>query len=457
MQIKQYTKILGTYSAASMFAKYNFTQKEINTMFTKGRYDNECYYVWNTMIHEYMHHLQILGTSMGRHYAFLIGSSGYLLSDQLGHYIRNGYYSRLRRPLIFNYFYDKKFSDYLSVNRNMALSQGLIARLFFAKSQRSKDYKGFLNFIDKPKSYTLPNELESVPILKLKNRKYYLGAYLLFESFASMNERLSLMISLPKNKLIKAWSLIPNYPYQTIENYILKELNLSSFNFNLNRAIIDVALNPEIDNLDKPAKKWKDVHPGYRFLKIIEFLKSKSIKVDKKLNYDEILTLTSDIYKKLRWTNPWENLNSFDLPFTPFLSESIKIRKDNPIALILPVENLNLLSSIPMPNNEPSVPISADKNAILDAHPEFDPAAFHIFIQAALLMAENWANIIKMDYIECPLHSKSSPPNSKCIGGCEFEMALKAVTGLSFKKFSNIPKATMKDIQIYKSEIIRQS
>src|ERR1039457_7279710 len=123
-------QILGIYNAGSYLTNTFFSKEEIRrSQPRKGKgYDLNYYYVFTTLLHEYYHHLQIIGTSFGRDYTQSIFGFGAMISKICKECFVNGVPEKFRRPFSFNELVNEneRFYNALGVSGHIRLLLGIL-------------------------------------------------------------------------------------------------------------------------------------------------------------------------------------------------------------------------------------------------------------------------------------------------------------------------------------------
>lgn len=446
MSEKRFKEVLEyscSYSPASLFTKFSFKQWEIETAKKKDEARKECYYVLSTFMHEWMHHLQFVGTTIGRELLHLLFATG-ILSRAIKKYVEQGNYARLRRPFIFNYYFDKEFKKNFDLKISSGMFSGLIANAYLGFGPELDDkvpLKSILKNDDIKLKNIEPPQKEEIPLIKIGKKEYYLGSWHIMESFASIHEKIYLFSILKGDKLKEAINAIQFDPYWIIEKYVEQELNFQDNMFWLTRALCDLALNPCF-NLKKNEDKWlwEDIHPGWRLVRAVEYLQSKNI--NKPLSFSkDAIEIKNMIQTALGWIDPWEDYKLQKDLFPWYLKEAIEIRKTKPGAFAFCTENHDyLMTKIqPFVGHAP-FPTSIVKEDLSFDTDSYSPAeTYDVFLKMAVF-GEQVIKLFRKTEIHCPYHNLSFPPNDDCVPGCSFAESFKNFMGITFSEYSKIPE-----------------
>jgi hypothetical protein len=458
MNLKRFeeNKVLGSYSIASLFTKYNFSKKEEEEASKQNMKNN---YVTATIFHEWIHHLQIVGTSVGRYLWTSLFSAGGL-SKVILNYIEDGNFNRLRRPILFNLYFDEKFKKYIDFNANVSLMSGLMAKTFLGivdKSQNNEQmkdiFKGnplFFNQVESPKE-------KAIPIIKIEDKTYSIGAKHIMESFAWINERMLHASKLNNKEFKKIIRLIHEEPYYVVDFFLAQELtDLDDGLYWLSRMLCDIALNPTFKApKDHDKWAWEDIHPGWRFVRAVEYLKSLGLK--KFSCPEETYKLKKLIYDKFGWIDPWESGENDGSIFSWYYNEVKQIRSESPLAFSLCFEKYeNLIKKIPTFKGFPQMPTKIDIEKLSSEYASLTPEQiFHYTVNLGMIGAVI-LEVLNSDLKRCPLHNIAFSDNSqnKCIPNCEFEFIFKTNFGMTIKEYFDIPLAKKSDIEQYENEVI---
>jgi hypothetical protein len=144
------------------------------------------------------------------------------------------------------------------------------------------------------------------------------------------------------NKILKESSNID--PYELVLLILSDTLNMKFIDvFQIAQTCCDIALNPILDN-NLNGQEWENVHPGWRFIRIVEALKKMNLKKGDLSDND---TISKRIIDCLEWPIPikalvnWFNKDSFYIPYDNCIKS---IRNKIPFILGNPLKYLNILS-----------------------------------------------------------------------------------------------------------------
>jgi len=448
MNTERYEDILGSFHSGSLYTKFEFTKNELEKAFVE-KYLREYFYVNSTLLHEWCHFIQAISTSIGRRLSDYLIASGTFLSRTFRNYVMEGNLERIRRPLIFNFFYDDRLRESLDETAYLGFIFGALVRGILGHDSSPELMVIFENPLFEPNFFKKPKNA-MCPIIEINGSQCILGAWVIFESFASINEKVYIGEIFDKGEYRKILNSIPLYPYYIIELHVRQEI--SGFNYRFVRALCDLALNPCIECANENNKRdWEDIHPGWRLVRSVEYVRELGIDITL-LSEEEILEVIKAIEKHYGWKNPWEEkLAEFASPY--FLNDLHMIRERHPSALFLCTENFSLLKSyFPLFIGKPGIPKDILKTSSEFGLKDFNPETnFVAFLQYATITGQ-FSSILLEPNIRCPLHNLPFPPNHNCVEDCEFEMWFKTLLGISLEDYIRIPIASQEDIVFFENE-----
>ena len=440
-----HAQVLGRFSPASLFTKFEFFKWQIDKAFGKDTMDDEVYYVHSTLIHEWIHQIQILGTSFGRQLMFLVMHSGIATGGSYARYIRQGNFDRLRRPLIVNSFFDKMFRDGLTNDDYLGLFSGSLVRKYLGGDSREQFLEG--PFPDSFTKRLSPPQDTACPKFGFEGESLNLGGLHLLEGFASINERIFIYLNFSRETFAEALGCIPRYPYYVAESYLEEELGAENVNLWLSRLLCDVSLNGCFESTDPDRRiLWEDVHPGWRFVRAVEFLKSRP-DVAREVSPENALDVRQRICEEFGWGDPWGDHLSFAHLFDGYIPEALAIRREHPLALMFCVEKFSdLIERFPFSHGYPSAPASLEAFSVSAMEGHWTPDEMFCGYMRLAMIAESVLEVLLSTEIACPIHGVLLGGGEGCVEGCEFVSWFKTVMGMTVEEFSTIPCASKADI-----------
>ena len=447
----RHTRALGRFSPASLFTKFEFFKWEMDEAMASRSPNEELYYVQSTLIHEWIHQVQILTTSFGRELMFLLLHSGLMVGEAYAKYVEDGNYSRLRRPLVTNSFFDKKFRKSMTNSQYIGLITGSLVRRYWGGNSNAKYLDG--PFPDLLSNRFVQPQTTSCPEIEFEGGALNLGAIHILEGFASLNERIFIYLKFEDAIFHKALKKIPRYPYHVAEAYIESELGTESVNLWLCRMLYDVALNGCFDPLDSSTKVvWEDVHPGWRLVRAVQYLKQKRDML-KDFSTDTALAVRTSLCEAFAWTDPWDDHLGFAHIFEGFIPEVLDLRRNHPLTVMFCIENFGeLVKRIPFSFGHPPPPSSLEHfNVMLLGDGLSVEQKFAGYMQLAMV-AESVLEILTSVELSCPIHGISLEAANKCVPDCDFVTWFKTVLGMTVDEFTAIPVATNDDFDDFKRE-----
>lgn len=429
--------ILGTYEPGHFFTQTHFSDEEMKLGLQK-KTAQEYWYVSSTLYHEWFHHLQIIGSSFGYHYLNIVNASGYYFTRYLKNITENRSLDNLLRPLYKNNTDDDDFE----VARSLVhYRKGLLGKLDETESKEKDIFAScMLRGIEAPKE-------EVLPVIKPKSsgNHHYIGALQIMEGHAHANEMAYLRSFLSEEKYSGIEALYPINPYRILQLYTserLKEYQVDILS--LFRLICDIALNPDADNKRERGETvlWEDFHPGWRFIKIIDYLESLK---EKRNNFFEI-------YLSIFWHFDWEtpdavlkelNTNLYRNKNTDWYKDDvIRLRKENPLCFSLLYENdENLIEFFPhlIGRNMPGKKLQRDDLF----HYEATSLISSIYERTIL-------EILFEDSFTCTLHNTKFPPAKKCKEPCAFIKVLESKIGFSIEQYLSTEESNIINLSDYR-------
>lgn len=91
---------LGQYSPSGFFTKTWFSPEDIRLADPGGPTYEQNWHIWSTFLHEWFHHLQIIGTTYGRFHYDITLTAGACISRALRQLFEIHDLGRLRRPVL---------------------------------------------------------------------------------------------------------------------------------------------------------------------------------------------------------------------------------------------------------------------------------------------------------------------------------------------------------------------
>jgi hypothetical protein len=448
-----HTQVLASFSPASLFTKFEFFKWEMDKAFASDKMNDEVYYVFSTIFHEWIHQFQILSTSFGRELMFQTVLSGLFVGRTFSNYIKDGNFSRLRKPLMNNFRSDKKFRDTLTADSFDGIFAGILVNRYLGGDSNANHLDGPVS--DLFSKIILPPTNTACPQFVLGGELIHFGGQHILEGFASINERKFIGLNFSKHILQETLDRIPKYPYYVAESFLVKELGSDIANLGLIRMLCDLALN----GVFKPANPdevivWEDVHPGWRFVRAIDALKKIPV-LFRELSSENVLDTRLKLCQHLGWKDPWGEHLAFNYAFEGYLPEAIEIRKDHPEAAIYCVEMFDeLIKRFPFSRGYPPPPKSLkDFNYLFKDDKSTPEENFNAYMRIAMI-AEIVNETLGSTDLTCPIHNVSLAEGNTCIEDCDFVKWFNGVMGISVADFNSIPLVSDEDLDRFKSETI---
>lgn len=432
MTASGHRRALGSCGTASLFTKFNFFAWEYEQSRDKVA---EVYYVESTMFHEWVHRVQLLASTFGRDLIFLTMVSGISVLKSVAAYAKANP-SRLRRPLITGLVADERFGAGLDERAVV----GLFSGVFLDALLGGRDVLGEdVGHVWLPSRFERPRHA-ACPVVEAGGARVRLGGLPVLEGHAWANELLLIVKKFGPACATLAYESVPVHPYLVADLFMKEQLDLDSFDPWLTRVVLDVALNGMSGGSDRVA--WEDVHPGWRCVQIVGWLKGNRQWLDSASEAPN--DLARAIRSGLGWLDPWEVEGGIADTGLPYLPQARAIRKTLGAGVSFCVENFETLShAIPPSLGYPVLPKNVDDvfaHGPLGSLTESPEASFRAMLGLATV-AESCQEILRSTTLQCPLHGQSVEV-SGCVQDCEFEQWLHALIGMSVKEFYSIPMAT---------------
>lgn len=420
---------LGEYSPCGFFTKTWFEPD----MLRKGAPNSPTYeqywYVWSTILHEWVHHLQMVGTTYGRFHYDISLLAGGCTSAAIRQLIEIRPRDQLRRPLLQDLMDARHDIDEDSL---LAGARALRIRQAFWRSGPGTSpvqYSGI----------ALPQSAPS-PRVIVEGKKHALGAVHILEGHARSNELVNLVMTAGRESFCEALEKLGELdPYRLVEELITARLVVDDEI--LCRIICDIAMNPPWPAEDSEVP-WEDFHPGWRMVRIVDALKdTRGFRtllphLADEGRLEDYHSLYEGILNHFGWQRPEQILPASAECFPWYTNKVVEIRTKSPLAFALNVEHLPLLQK--------AFPISVDEYVPEDLNTLFasgmDPLTeFEARRVVARIFEKTVYEMLNLRTLTCPIHLTVFPSAAGCPSRCAFQGFFKSTFGITVDQFCAIP------------------
>lgn len=396
---------------------------------------NEFWYVWAVTLHEWFHHIQIIGSSFGHEYLLCALASGAGLCKQLKEVFRSDSMCSLARPLL------APLLEHCTSPDDLTQAIGLHAHLEILLGLRNEAELIFGN---------LKSPVESpCPVVRAKGHHVSLGAVHVMEAHARCNEALYLAnySGLASDSLKSIFEYLEDLScddykvYYSPSDYVEEQTGVSGFvQKQVFCLICDVALNPpEPTSIqrDKGTLFWEDYHPGWRFVRATELVSSELHRFD--ISEDQGLKGIMDLlYREFSWPQDAFRRNLDDPMLRAFAERVCRVRASTPLAFALPIEHF--------PQLQKEFPVSfrhyrsvEDSGAMFDTVPWNAPTQFEAARQLGGIYEKTVHEVLLRPCVTCPWHGTRMPPATSCEEQCLFPSFFSTALGITLDQYCEIP------------------
>jgi len=432
------TRVLGRYEICGFMSQHYFSPDELVLANPNGPNYQQHYYVLSTLFHEYVHHLQIVGTTFGRMYLEILSCIGGSFIDAINELREKHQLKNFVRPLADNF---KKYRT--SSFTNGVLSDVLKRAFLGGDSLDGLDVNKY-----SPGINGLSDHVGDVcPIVNVFGKERDLGAFDILESHASANEvaYLQRYAKLRPDVLDHALHSILQIPYKILLELVQNKVGHDSRPDTLLRVISDIALNPLMKT---HLKVWKDVHPGWRTVRILDALSNDlqiEINIWKQADPKDLnatIELTNSILSHFNWVSSKDALQAEKEPEQPnfFLDQVLSVRSQYPACIALVTEHKDvLINAIPIRSGryEPRY-----NDGIIFGHrlKEIDMASLFDHYVAQMIFNEKVVpEIIFSGGLTCPWHNIPITDASDCGTECPLNEIFFDTLKFSIKEYLAMP------------------
>jgi hypothetical protein len=424
-------------SSYSTFLYFSYEEIAKSTPDTNGKVDLDYYQVYQTVHHEYYHHLQIIGTSLGRKLTDLNATIGGQIAGILRDLFKNGIPSNFYRPFMINESFLK--------HKDQIILCLLDAKLKLLMGQYDKKNSGKL-FQMIYNNSSLLTTFQPVPTISYEGVKYNIGAKQVLETFAlTANIVEAVLINGIDTKWVNE-NIIEKHeldPYMILLNYVIAQLKEFENPYLLTMLLCDIALNG--DPLDED-KSYIDFHPGYRFLKALEAIKNIreplnfTIKIFQ--NDPDIINYYHTIYDKLQWKLPCDCLISEDKISDYFLKDVILVRKEHPLALIFPMIFFSYLQQYFKFSFDRHYPSNYSSQTMpeINGFNSDDKSKYEMYYIISTLMELTSRQLVFDNAVTCPWDKIDYPGSDICPDSCIFPKYFEDIYHISIGEYSKLPR-----------------
>lgn len=443
-------RVVGTYTPASLFTHCDFEQWEIDKAIDEK--DPEFYYVNSAPIHEWIHQVQILTTTFGRQLMMLSLFSGLAISRTIQRYIQGGGFERLRRPLIANLFFDKEMRAAMSEKELAGLYMGALVNQFMG-GVHDEAMNEFVFPDEYTKGISAPNNTPC-PRITISEKRIDFGAMHILEAFAHENEFLFILSAFDREVARKFLINSFVYPYDVVKRYMRTELGSDGNYPGRVLLLCDIALNGRFPSGAESGEiAWEDVHPGWRFVRSVEYLK-RNRQEKEAFDVDKILDLRTKIMEHYGWPDPWcEHERDFKRnPVDIYLHEALELRTHHPVSPVVGILDIQTLKKfIPMNVGPIKAPPNLE-NALAFLGDKFTPAErFSGFMDTAMV-SQSVNELMYTGDVICPIHDRVFGEDAGCMEGCRFEAWFGTIFGFSVQEYARIPGVSAEDVERWRNE-----
>ncbi|OGL48236.1 MAG: hypothetical protein A2161_07690 [Candidatus Schekmanbacteria bacterium RBG_13_48_7] len=149
--------------------------------------------------------------------------------------------------------------------------------------------------------------------------------YLFFKTFQNNFSSEDVSQMLKESSVTDPYELILHILSDALETNLLDIIQVA-------QACCDIALNPVLDN-DRQEEKWENLHPGWRFMQIVEVLKNLNLK---KIDLQKPEEIAQKICTELGWDNPLRAISNwlyYDPTMEPYDGSVKSLRSEIPYIL----------------------------------------------------------------------------------------------------------------------------
>lgn len=419
----------GEYSASGFFTRTWFSDEDLRLGAPQSPTYEQNWHVWSTILHEWFHHLQVVGTVYGRFHYEITMMEGACIARALRQLFESRPLGTLQRPLLMDLLdADDVADDELLI---LGASAKLIRRALLGDEIEALPTS--------PEGIALPTSTLS-PRVTLEGEEYAVGARHVMESHARSNEEMNLLATVGPECFSKAMETMDTLdPYKLVEELVRVKLGLDDFI--LSRVLCDIALNPEWPE-EGETIAWEDFHPGWRIARMISELgQSSTLKGILPSEMDwERLPEYEDVYIALldyfRWKQPEDILPTTAERFPWLTAEVIKTRREVPLAFALVMEHMDAMQGVS--------PVSFGAYTPADVEPRFfedmDGATeFEATRNVAVIYEKTIPQMLTGRVITCPFHDTVFPSESGCVDRCHFAGFFHSIFGITVEQFIEIP------------------
>jgi len=419
---------LGEYLPSGFFTRTWFTPEQLQRAAPGSPTHDASWPVWSTIMHEWCHHLQVIGTTYGRYHYDLLMTEGACISKALHELFDKRPLDTLRRPLLKDLVNSTEIdSDPLI----LAASYRLVNRALFGDTMKTLPIT--------PRGIALPVS-KPCPRVRLNGKTYSIGSRHVLEGHAACNQRMQLLTSLSPSRFEKARAELDILdPYGLVEEVIRTKWGLNDEI--LTRLLCDIALNPDWPP-ESGEIKWEDFHPGWRIIRMVEAIrKGKSIQkmLPREADWDQLPAyegFCQRILDHFGWKWPKDTLPATEESFPWFTARVVQVRTFFPLAFALIVEHEPTVADISSISSDRYTPETQEAKFDLDMNAATE---FEARRNVAVIYEKTTYEILSKKTITCPFHNTLFPSDSGCPADCLFRGFFRAVFGITVDQFLTIP------------------